>query len=331
MHRAGARTAAVLGLRDDDVVLGAVPAGPSLAAIGATHLAAGASLPALHAWGASVATEGSATGLAQVVHAAGQHPASVLVVRDQDAVPLAEALGAARVDLQRLRRIVTVGPPLDDDARGAVVAAFVQAGATVDVRAVWGPPAGRVLWAECTTGSGLHTYPDLEMLDVVDPFTGQRTDGDGDLTLTTVGWHGTVLLRFQTGAWVNPLDITPCPSCGRTVPRVVGDLEEGAWELSVADHEGRSSIVDLRGVAAVLATVPGVEAWRCELQGPTDLAPWDRLVVEVAGSLSSDQRGRLHDRIEAATGVGPELVFDLDRGEVERRVAEVGGVFADLR
>jgi hypothetical protein len=331
MHRAGARAAAVLGLEDSDVVLGAVPAGPTLDAIAVIHLAAGASLPALHAWGAPAGGVAAGSGLEEVAAAAHAHPASVIVVRLEDAAALAAALDDARVDLRRLRRVVTVGPPPDPDTRTDVVAAFGRAGATVDVRALWGPAAGRVLWAECAAGSGLHTDPDLEILEVVDPFHGQVTDGDGDLTLTTIGWHGTVLLRFQTGTWVDPLESGPCASCRRTVPRLVGDLVPSAWELGVAVEHGRRGTVDLRGVASVLGTVPAVEAWRCELRGPAEGIPRDRLIVEVAGQLSADQRARVQDRITVATGLEPELAVGVTRGDVERRSDELGGVFADLR
>jgi hypothetical protein len=196
---------------------------------------------------------------------------------------------------------------------------------------VWGPPAGRVLWAECATGSGLHTYPDLELLEVVDPYLGQVTAGDGDLTVTTIGWHGSVLLRFQTGTWVDPLATDPCPACGRTVPRLVGDLVPSAWELAGTAEDGGACTIDLRGAAAVLSTVPGVAAWRCELRGPEGRGVGDRLVVELAGSVPADQLTRMHGRLTAATGVTPEVRAGADAASVERRIAELGGVFVDLR
>jgi hypothetical protein len=337
MHRAGARAAAVLGLDDRDVVLSAVPSGPTLASSGTFHLAAGASLPALHAWGAAggTAVEGSPepvhAGLAEVVDLARLHPATVVLVRPEDAVDLASGLADDRVDLRSLRRIVTVGPPPDDESRAAIAGAFATAGASVDVRAVWGPAAGRVLWAECAAGSGLHTYPDLEHLELVDPFTGQPTHDDGDLTLTTIGWHGTVLLRFQTGAWVDPLETGPCPSCKRTVPRLVGLPVPDAWDLAVTGDAGRPVTVDLRGVAVVLSTLPGVGAWRCELLGPTGRVHSDRLVLEVAGQLSSDQQLRLRERIGAASGLTPEVRVTADAAAVQRAIDEAGSVFVDLR
>jgi hypothetical protein len=325
LHRAGARAARVLGLTDQDVVLDAVPVGPTLASIGVTHLAQGASITALHA-------RGHGDDLGTVAAAARLLPVTVLTVPLEDAVRLGRTLAGARVELRRLRRIITLGPPPDEDTRGEIAGAFTAVGANADVRALWGPDLGRSLWAECAEGHhGLHTTPDLEVLEVVDPMTGQPTDADGDLTITSLGWHGTVLLRVQTGAWVDAPTQAPCPGCGRTVPRLVGETVERAWQLPLTADGWATRHVDLRGVPAVLASTTGVAAWRAELRGPNDRVPRDRLIVEVAGELSRTERTGLEQRLEDACGVAPHLTVGVHRDEVERTVQELGGVFADLR
>lgn len=322
MHRTGARAAAVLGLRDDDVVVSAVPSGPSLDHLGVVHLAAGAGLTALHARGAGA-------GLLEVARLSASLSTSVLVVP----VGEAEALGAALVQvgevLPRLRLVVTVGPPPAGDVRDRIAEAF--AGVPVAVRALHGPSAGRSLWAECAEGPhGLHTYPDLEVLEVLDPLTGTPAEGHGDLTITSVGWHGTALVRFQTGSWVDPLTTDPCPGCGRTVPRIVGDVVPHAWELPVALGGGRSGWVDLRGVGVVAAATPEVSDWRAELRGPGDGADRDRLLVDFAGDAPADL-GRLERQLEVATGVAAQLRAGLSVEEVRRGTEEAGGVLADRR
>jgi len=214
-------------------------------------------------------------------------------------------------------------------AREAIVGAFALAGASVGVRAVWAPSESRTLWAECAPGTGLHTAPDLEHLEVVDPLTGAPTDGDGDLVLTTVGWHGTVLLRYRTGAWVDGLTDEPCPHCGRTVPRVVGRIDEAAWQVPFT-AAGRTRVVDLRGVAAALQHAPGVADWRVELRPPATAGGDDRLVVEVAGEPATDAT-TLTDRIAAGCGVPVEVVAGADPEDVVDEIARVGGAFADRR
>lgn len=325
LNRVGARAAAVLGLDDRDVLLDAVPSGPSLASARAVHLAQGASITALHA-------RGHGADLGDVAAAAQLVPATVVLVPLEDAVPLGRLLAQARITLPRLRRVVTSGPPPEGDQRLEIEDAFAGLGSRPDVRALWGPPFGRTMWAECDAGThGLHTCPDLEVLEVVDPVTGEATDADGDLTLTSLGWHGTALLRLRTGTWVDPLRTQDCPGCGRTVPRLVGETVPDAWQLSVQGDGGRAGHVDLRGVPAVVDGLPGVTAWRAELRGRTDRVPRDRLLVEVAGELGRAQRSGLEQRLEAACGIAVHLTVGMHREEVERAVEELGGVFADLR
>lgn len=326
LHRAGARAAAVLGLGDADVVVSAVPAGPTLASFGSVHLAYGAGLTALHARGAD-------DDLAAVVRGADLLGATVLVVPLEGAVALAAALADARVAADRVHTVVTSGPPPDDETRARIADAFRAAlGRDVRVRALWGPSAGRSLWAECAEGThGLHTTPDLEVLEVLDPLTGAPTDGDGDLTITSIGWHGTAHVRFQTGTWVDPPTTEPCPGCARTVPRLVGDVVPHAWELPADVGDGATATVDLRGVAAVLADVPGVERWRAELRGPSDRVARDRLLVEVAGRPPAAQLDGLAARIGRAVGLEPQVLPDIPAAEIDLAVAELGGVLADRR
>jgi hypothetical protein len=324
LHRTGARAASVLGLRDDDVLVSAVPAGPTLDHLGVVHLAAGAGLTALHA-------RGHGDDLEAVVQGVAQLPPSVLVVPLEEAAALAEVAGEAGADLGRLRTVVVVGPPPDDAEREGLTAAYGELAGDVAVRALYGPGAGRTLWAECAEGvHGLHTYPDLEVLEVLDPLTGTPADAHGDLTVTSVGWHGSALVRFQTGVWVDPLSVGECPGCGRTVPRIVGEVTPHAWELPVATGAGHEGAVDLRGVGVVAAATPGVTDWRVEVQSPAEGSSADRVLVEFAGGLQAD-RERLERQLEVATGVAPELTVGLSAAQVREGAATAGGVLADRR
>lgn len=324
-NRAGARAAAVLGLDERDVLLGALPAGPTLAAARATHLAQGASVAALHA-------RGPGDGLDAVAGAAALVRPTAILVPVEEAEALVRVLADARAGAARLRLLILDGPPPDEALRGRLGDALAGlTGHGVEVRALWGPPFGRTLWAECDAGHGLHTMPDLEVVEVVDPVTGAPTSGDGDLTLTSLGWHGTVLLRLRTGTWVDPLRAEPCPGCGRTVPRLVGELAPEAWHVRLRGDGGRPVGVDLRGVDAVLGTLAGASTWRAEVRGPTDRVPRDRLVVEVAGELARAERDGLEQRLEAACGIAPHLTLGVPAEEIERAVAQLGGHLADAR
>jgi hypothetical protein len=210
------------------------------------------------------------------------------------------------------------------------VDAFGALRVDVPVLALWGPSAGRVLWAECAPGTGLHTYPDLEVLEVLDPMTGLPTAVDGDLTVTSAGWHGTALVRFQTGARADPVVVdTPCPGCGRTVPRLVGDVLPHAWEVPAVQDSGEVEHVDLRGV--VVAGLDGVTSWRAELRGPDERVARDRLVVALGGASQRRDLLTITGRFARSTGITPEVASGLSDAEVAAGIEEAGGILADRR
>lgn len=326
-HRAGARAASVLGLDDSDYLVSAVPAGPRLDWWGVYHLALGASILALH-------PRGAGDDLGRCLASFRLLPVTTVAVATDEAVELAAlALEDEAVGVDRVDTVIVVGPPPSEEVRAEITEAWRAAGATRDVRvrALWAPSEARALWAECAEGAtGLHTYPDLEVLEVLDPLTGHPSDADGDLVTTSAGWHGTALLRYQTGTYVGGLDTEACPACGRTVPRVVGDVLPRAWQPATRASAGAER-VDMRGVPAVLAGAQGVEAWRVEVGPKTARSRTDRVLVEVAGSVDADAAERLRERLEASTGASVvDLQVVADPLLVQRHVEEAGSVFADL-
>jgi hypothetical protein len=260
-----------------------------------------------------------------------------------DAVALAGVVRDAGADISRVRTVVTVGAPLDDQQRTEVIDAWRAAGTTEDVRclALWAPPGVRALWAECAPSAtydtgpgpiGLHTYPDLELLEVLTPAGRTTQRGGGDLTYTSLGWNGTALLRFQTGDYVSGLVTEPCPACRRTVPRVIPPIVPGAWEPSITTAEGAVDI-DLRGAAAVLTRTKEVSAWRVEVRSGGRGPDPEGYVVVLAGDgmEDPDRRERAAERLETAVGARPVEVRVEDRASIESYVEELGGTFEDSR
>lgn len=328
LHRCGARAARVLGLDDADYLVNAVPSGPRLRWWGVYHLALGASILALHPRGAGDPLERILDSFALV-------PATVVAVTVDEAMALPALMVEHGVEAPRVHTVVTVGPPPDDDTRAAVRDAWRAAGATESdlvVRALWAPPEARALWAEPREEpTGLVTYPDLERLEVLDALTGEPTDGAGDLTITTVGWNGSALLRYQTGAFVEGIDATPCPASGITTPRIVGEVVEQAWQPEVVAPDGVVRHFDFRVAGTILATTPGVESWRIELQPAARVGAPERVVVELAGEVADRDREGLAERMDVAAGAAPVEVLTADAEAVEAHVDEHGSPFVDLR
>lgn len=328
MHRCGARAARVLGLDDADYIINAVPSGPHVDWWGVYHLALASSILALH-------PRGAGDDLPRVLDSFALIPATVVTVPVSEAIELATLVVDYGVEAPRIHTVLTVGPPPDDDTRQAIRDAWRTAGATehLVVRALYAPPEGRALWAEPRQApTGLVTNPDLEVLEVVDALTGAPIEGGGDLALTSAGWHGTALLRYQTGVYVGGIDTSVCPASGITAPRIVGPVVEKAWQPRITAPDGMERHFDFRTAGALLDSTDGVLAWRIEVRGPTSKVRHDRVMVEVAGDLSERAEATLVDALDVAAGAPPhELRMVADPTVIHSATEQAGSPFVDRR
>jgi phenylacetate-coenzyme A ligase PaaK-like adenylate-forming protein len=264
--RAGARLWSVLGLTRNDVMVSAVEPGATAEHVALQYAALGAGAPALF-------PGGHPDDLAAAVRLA---PPTVLALPSADAVSLLHGLRG----LDGLRTLILVGAPSEAERTAATQAARHAIGAgDLAVLAVHAPAGARVLWGECRQSggtTGLHTYPDLDVLQVVDPDTGEHTTGEGELVLTQVGLRGSALLRWRTGDVVTAISSARCPSCGRVVPRVEG-LQRDALITGIGND---GDAIDLRSVASALSGRRDVRDWRITVgRRGRDGAP--RVVVRI--------------------------------------------------
>lgn len=279
--RTGARLWSILGLTEHDALLSAVPVGSTSEHVGLSYAAMAAGAPALFPGadhGALVAAARLAT-------------PTVLAVPSRHAVEVLTALTDAQVPLDSIRTVLLVGAPTEEQRS---VTAELAPAATV--LAVHAPSGARVLWAECREGgaaAGLHTYPDVDLVQLVDPDTGDLASEGGEVVLTQLGMFGSALLRWRT-ADLTPgrVEVSQCPGCGRRVPRITRVRPAALVLLS---DDGRT--LDLRSVAGALS-------------GRTDLADW-RVAV---GRRGRDRRGQvivhlvpIGDAGEAAVGAAADI------------------------
>lgn len=325
MHRAGARAASVLGLGDHDYVVSAVPAGPTDEYWAVRSMALGASMLALH-------PRGHGDELARCIEAFELMPATAVACLPQDAIAWPQQLAEADADVSRVVHVILVGPPPSDEQREAIVEAWRDAGALeheLVVRAMWSPDVHRGIWAECEEGlEGLHTTPDMEVLEVLDAITGAPSSGGGDLTLTSLGWAGTTLLRYRTGTRVDAVvgDGSACPACGRTVPRITGAVQPGVWQPMLRREEGLQAL-DLRAIATELEA-SSAPVWRVALQRRNGL---DGYVAELGGDIDRSTQDRLRASLERATGIAASSVMVSPEDQVAERVERLGSPFVDNR
>ncbi|HVT65245.1 MAG TPA: hypothetical protein VHD81_08825 [Mycobacteriales bacterium] len=251
--RAGARLWTVLGLTRNDVLLSGVEPAATTEHVALEYAAIGAGAPALFP-GSRPEDLAAAARLA---------PPTVLALPTDSAVEVLDRLRG----LSTLRTVLLVGAPTEAERAAATQAAHRTVGAgEVAVLAVHAPAGGRVLWGECRQSggtTGLHTYPDLDVLQVVDPETGEHATGGGELVLTQVGMRGSALLRWRTGDVVSNVTSSACPGCHHVLARAEG-LHRRALVSPVGDD---GEVIDLRAVASALAGRQDLRDWRI-VSGP---------------------------------------------------------------
>ena len=303
--RAGARLWQVLGLTRADVVVSTLPSEPTALGQALTLAALGSGSPLL-----APGRDGAAAALRLVA-------ATVLVVPADAAAETVQDLDELGAPLGAVRTVLVAGAPYDDE-RAALVEALGAIGVTATVLAVHVPDGHRLLWGECRPSggaSGLHTYPDLEVVDVVDPETGEQGGtGAREVVVTQLGMFGTALLRWRTGDVAEAVTDGACPSCSRTVPRVVG-LRRGAL---VPELELRSGTrpVDLRAVASALSGRPDVADWRVVL-GRSARDGADELLVHLsppAGTDAAEVAVAVARDVRLAAGLLPTQVVVAEDG-----------------
>jgi phenylacetate-coenzyme A ligase PaaK-like adenylate-forming protein len=300
--RAGARLWAVLGLTRDDVLLSAVPPGATTEHVSLQGAALAAGAPAIF----------PGENAAAIAAAARLVPPTVIALPAGTAPLLLSGV----TDLGAVRTLLLVGAPSEQE-RVAAAYALSAAGGAADavVLAVHAPSGARVLWGECRESggtTGLHTYPDLDVAQLVDAETGGPATAGGELVLTQLGLRGSALLRWRTGDVVSGVSNRPCPSCGRVVPRVK-DVQRAA--LIARLESGRS--IDLRAIAGVLSRRSDVVDWRVVV-GPRRRDGAMSVVVHFSGFEADNPQTVISvaTNMRAAAGRVPTQLVATDRAEL---------------
>jgi hypothetical protein len=189
---------------------------------------------------------------------------------------------------ENLRRIVLGGEKVSDGLRQKLRDLAQELGARdAVVLATYGFTEAKLAWAECPfphgdISGGYHLYPDLGIMEVVDPQTGASLPPGhpGELVFTPLDARGTVILRYRTGDCIDGgLTGEPCPHCGRTLPRLVGNISRRSEVRQMQLDKIKGTLVDFNELEHVLDDVP-------QIFGPTLMMPGQsfRLPFQVASS-----------------------------------------------
>ncbi len=197
------------------------------------------------------------------------------------------------------------------------------------VTSVLGFTESKKCWIECSGGreTGFHTYPDLDLFEVVDPETGEPVpDGTtGELVYTPLDGRGSLILRYRTGDLVNGgMTREPCPACGRTVPRFSSDLSRASNQTDMSLTKIKGTLVNLNIITDLLTDSERIDEWQVVLSKRND----DPLEVDEMGISISLPEGKREEGIEEwiantvqhAAEVRPSTVEIIPRSEMLDRL-----------
>ncbi len=238
-------------------------------------------------------------------------------------------------DLSSLEIVAMGGDRITRGSREKISDLLEEMGA-VDpvVTGAFGCTEMKYAWGDCgeEESCGYHTCPDMEIIEVIDPETGQALSPGqtGELVVTNLDARGSVVLRYRTGDILEGgYTLERCPCCGRTMPRISPRINRRSVVKEFALAKVKGNLVNLNTLAALLNDNVDVLEWQIEIRkrndDPEDI---DEVAVfacptsvgEVAGL-----RERIVEDVRTSLEFTPDRVVLASYDEIADRLGGEGG------
>ncbi|MEW5785925.1 MAG: AMP-binding protein [Bacillota bacterium] len=177
-------------------------------------------------------------------------------------------------------------------------------------------------WAECEPEQGYHLNPDHVLVEIVDPETGEikKEREAGEVVVTNLDARGTVFLRFRTGdTATGGLTTEPCPKCGRTVPRILGDIERKSLIFALQGKDGAQKF-NGNALRRFMINKTDVLQWYAELHRNGQS---DTLKVVIKASKEIDDKG-LTDTLARQLADEFKVPVTIDTSSLEAIIDKIG-------
>ena len=240
------------------------------------------------------------------------------------------------VHCENLQRIVLAGEKVSDGLRQKLRDLAAELGArNLDVLATYGFSEAKLAWSECPfphdqPSSGYHIYGDMGIIEVVDPRSGDvlPPGQPGELVFTPLDARGTVVLRYRTGDVTDGgLTYEACPYCGRSLPRLLGNISRRSDIKEMNFDKIKGTLVDFNELEQVLDGVAHIGTWQVELRKTNDdPLELDELILHVQKLNGTDEeqlRRVLDERCAAHIEIHPNQILFHNDEEI-RRLQGVG-------
>jgi phenylacetate-coenzyme A ligase PaaK-like adenylate-forming protein len=248
-----------------------------------------------------------------------------------------------KLPCENLRRIVLGGEKVSDGLRQKLIDLGRELGSRqLDVVATYGFTEAKMAWPECPfphgqSSGGYHLFADLGILEIVDPKTGKilPPETPGEIVFTPLDARGTVLLRYRTGDCTDGgITYQACPHCGRTLPRLLGNISRKSEVKEMHLDKIKGTLVDFNELEHVLDDIPSVGAWQVELRKVNDDPhEMDEIILHVhnANGLSDDQlRQQLREHCYTHLEIHPNRI-EFHSNEEMRQLQGVGRLLKEQK
>lgn len=279
LRAAGERMFGVANVSRDWVAVNAFPYAPHLAFWQAYHGLTKVGITSVQTGG------GKIMGTQKIMDAIERLKASLLIFIPGYGYHMLREAVRQKKDFSSVKTVITGGERASPGLRAKVKELLRELGAPdPKFLATYAFTEAKTAWIQCGEGSGYHLYPDLEYFEVVDQ-SGQRVkDGEpGELVYTSLGWRGSVVVRYRTGDMTQGIEYQPCPYCGRTVPRISMDIQRNSEVKEFHLTKVKGELVNLNQFYPLLSGLPEIEEWQVEIRklnnDPYDI---DEIVIYLA-------------------------------------------------
>jgi phenylacetate-CoA ligase len=228
-----------------------------------------------------------------------------------------------------LKKIVLIGDSIRNvDFRSNALGGLIETSFGDICYSTYGITEGQLSFCECQTRQGLHSHPELVIVEVVDEDGRPLPDGElGELVITTLQVVGMPLIRYKTGDIT--FKISELCSCGRNSIRIGPILGRKHLLLKIKGVTLYPKTIEnaVLGISDVLNYQ--VEAYT----GEDDYS--DHIILRI-GSYRNDKEFKilLKRSVKAKARVTPDIVIESPE-DVQKRLFEGGSrkpiIFKDSR
>lgn len=324
LKEGGRRLLNVFGITEEDVCLNAFPYAPHLAFWQTYFASEGSGISAFHSGG------GKVMGTQNLIGAIEDMKFTVLIFIPGYCYYLLRRAAEQNRDFSSVKKVIFGGERVPPGLKTKIKDLLNQMGADNPmILATYACTESRTAWGECPAEEsfGYHTYPDMEIIEAVDPETGEPVgEGEeGEIVYTSLDWRGTCVLRYRTGDIAKGgVTYEQCPNCGRMVPRISANIQRKSEFKEFALTKVKGTLVNLNAFFPLMMGHEDVLEWQVELRkrndDPYDL---DQIFLYVTPQPGVDPVGlkaNLKEKILREMEVSPNDIILVDLKELLNRL-----------